>query len=265
MLREFGLQPDKSLGQNFLIDASVLAAILKAAEIAPENTVLEVGPGLGVLTRELAVRAGRVVAVEFDRRLLPVLEETLTASNLELACADAMTYDLDQLPAGSLLVANLPYNIATPLLARLLESGRFKRLVFLIQREVAERLTAPPGEESFGALSLLVAYFGTAKVVRTVKPSAFFPAPEVSSSVVRLEMKPDVCPDPALFKLIKTAFAHRRKTLKKNLRLAGFEEKRVTAALERLELDPRIRAEALGLEQFQALAHELGVRAESEA
>ena len=257
LLTRYSLRADKSFGQNFLVDANALQAIVGAADLSSDDTVLEVGPGLGVLTRELAQRAGGVVSVELDARLLPALEETLTgAHNVTLVHGDGLTFDLGTLPQGSLLVANLPYNVATPILVRALESGRFKRLVFLVQKEVAQRLRAGPGERAYGALSLIVAHFAAAEIVRDVKPSAFFPPPEVTSSVVRLEVT-NTQGDPETFALIHHAFRHRRKTLKRNLLMAGFARARVEAALAALGLDPRVRAEVLDISQFTALRRAL--------
>jgi len=216
--------------------------------------VLEVGPGLGVLTRELAAQAGRVVSVELDGRLLPVLAETLSdLHNVEVIHGDGLKVDLSGFPEDSLLVANLPYNVATPILVRALESSRFKRLVFLVQKEVAQRLAAPPGSPAYGALSLIVAHFGTARSVREVGPGAFFPPPEVTSSVVRIDVRPGARAAPDLVWLIHQAFAHRRKTLKKNLLMAGYPAVRVSAALTALGVDSRIRAEMLGIDAFYAL------------
>lgn len=254
LLEHYQLRPDKAFGQNFLVDAHALEQIVKAALVSPDDTVLEIGPGLGVLTRELASRANHVTTVELDKRLLPVLEETLAEfSNLSLVHADGLTFDLTTLPVGSLLVANLPYNVGTAILVRALESSRFKRLVFLVQKEVAERLTASPGTKSYGALSLVVKYFGSAKRLADVKPSSFFPAPEVTSSIVRIETDTSIQANPELFDFIHTAFRHRRKTLKKNLTMAGFEGNKVMEVLEALGLRPDIRAEALSLEHFREL------------
>ncbi len=257
LLTRYGLRADKSFGQNFLVDGNALGAIVEAARLEPTDTVLEVGPGLGVLTRELALRAKEVVSVELDARLLPALEETLApAGNVTLIHGDGLTFDLQTLPGGSLLVANLPYNVATPILVRALKSGRFKRLVFLVQKEVAQRLRAGPGEGAYGALSLIVAHFAEAEIVRDVKPSAFFPPPEVTSSVVRLDVR-NTQSDPKTFALIHHAFRHRRKTLKKNLLMAGFEKVRVENAVAALGLDPRTRAEMLDISQFAALGRAL--------
>jgi 16S rRNA (adenine1518-N6/adenine1519-N6)-dimethyltransferase len=257
LLERFQLRPDKAFGQNFLIDTHALAKIVDAAEVNAEESVLEIGPGLGVLTRELAGRAKHVTTVELDKRLLPVLNETLKdLTNVTLVHGDGLLFDFQQVPAGSLLVANLPYNVGTAILIRALESSHFKRLVFLVQKEVAERLTASPNSKthstkSYGALTLVVKYFGIAKRIADVKPSSFFPAPEVTSSIVRIDIDPTVKANPALFDFIHTAFRHRRKTLKKNLMMAGYSE--VVSGLEHLNLLPDIRAEALELKDFQAL------------
>lgn len=260
LLERHGLRADKGFGQNFLVDEAALRAIVDAAELAPGDRVLEVGPGLGVLSHALAERGAHVTSVELDRRLLPVLAETLAdlerlpgAGSVEVVEGDAMRFDLARLPQGAKLVANLPYNVATAIVARALESGRFSRLVFLVQREVADRLTAKPEEPAYGALSLLVARFGRARTVRLVPPGAFFPPPKVTSAVVRVDVDPAAEPDPELFALIHQGFAHRRKTLKRNLLYAGYPAERVDAALAELGLDPRVRAEALDLTTFERL------------
>lgn len=254
LLRRHGLTPDKGFGQNFLVDASVLRAIVDAAALRPDDTVLEIGPGLGVLTAALAPRVARVVSVELDARLLPALQETLAAApSVELVQGDGLAFDYGRLPSGSALVANLPYQVATPLLARALESGRFSRIVVLVQREVAERLRATAGTSAYGALSLLVAHFARARIVRHVPPGAFLPPPKVSSSVVHLEVRPGVTPDPDLFALVHACFAHRRKTLLNNLLRAGVTPERARPALDAVGLDPRVRAEALDLDAFRGL------------
>jgi len=254
LLRRHGLTPDRGFGQNFLVDAATLTAIVDAAAIAPTDTVFEAGPGLGVLTRALAERAGRVVSVELDRRLVPVLAETLSGlGNVELVEGDAVRFDFGRLPEGALLVANLPYNAATAVVTRALESGRFTRLVFLVQREVAERLTAGAGTPAYGSLSLLVRHFGEARQVRRVPPGAFLPPPKVTSSVVRIDVRAGARPDPELFAFIRTCFAHRRKTLVKTLVMAGYDRARVEAALQRLGLTERVRSEQLDLDAFHDL------------
>ncbi len=254
LLATHGLQPDKGFGQNFLVDARALADIVDAAGITADDTVLEVGPGLGVLTRELAARARHVVTVELDRRLEPVLRDTLAGlPNVTVIFQDAVTFDSTTLPPGSLLVANLPYNVATRIVSRALSAGRFRRLVFLVQREVAERLTAGPDTKAYGALTLKVAHFGRARIMRQLTPGCFLPPPDVTSSLVRIDIDAAAGPAPELFTLIHAAFRHRRKTLKKNLLLAGFDTDTVLQALLATGLDPRVRAEALDLATFRAL------------
>ena len=261
VLRRHGLRADKNFGQNFLVDGNVLKNVVAAAELRPNDTVLEIGPGLGVLTRALAEEAGRVVSVELDARLLPVLQETTGRfENVTVVHGDGLRFDLAQLPPNSLLVANLPYNVATPVLVRALESGRFRRVVVMVQKEVADRLKAAPGDPAFGALSLVVQHFADVKTVKDVKPDSFYPAPAVTSSVVRLDVNPQAEADEDLFELVHTAFRHRRKTLKKNLLMAGYDPKRVAAALQAANLDARVRAEALGLEAFANLQNALSLK-----
>ncbi|MGL4608346.1 MAG: 16S rRNA (adenine(1518)-N(6)/adenine(1519)-N(6))-dimethyltransferase RsmA [Trueperaceae bacterium] len=252
LLGRYQLRPDKAFGQNFLIDVHALSKIVEAADVTTDDTVLEVGPGLGVLSQELATRGKHLTTVELDQRLLPVLAETLEPfANINLVHGDGLTFDFSVLPKGSLLVANLPYNVGTAILTRALESSQFKRLVFLVQKEVAERLSSAPGTKSYGALSLVVQYFGKAKRVADIKPSSFFPAPEVTSSIVRIETDLSKTANPDLFDFIHTCFRHRRKTLKKNLQMAGYGG--VMEGLESLSLSPDIRAEALSLKDFEAL------------
>jgi 16S rRNA (adenine1518-N6/adenine1519-N6)-dimethyltransferase len=257
-LQQHGLRPDRAFGQNFLVDANALAAIVAAAELDGSETVVEFGPGLGVLTAELARHAAEVIAVEIDSRLLPVLAETLAGlPNVTVLNEDALDFDYSRLPPGSRLVANLPYNVATPLIMAALESAVIGRLVVMVQREVAERIVAEPGRPGFGAYSLLISYYASARIVRDVAPGCFFPPPEITSSIVSLEVRGGVSPDPELFALIHASFRHRRKTLKKNLTMAGYAAPAVEAALDSLRLGRQVRAEELTLEQFRSLFREL--------
>jgi len=258
LLLRHGLAADKGFGQHFLIDRSALAAIVAAADLGPDDEVWEVGPGLGTLTRELAIRASRVVSVELDARLLPVLAETLAPwPHVTLLHADALEVDLSMAAPGAAFVANLPYNVGTAVLSRVLASGRFRRAVVLVQREVGERMVAGAGEPAFGSLSLWVAHHGRARIVRWVPPAAFLPPPNVTSAVVRIDLDPDARPDPTTFGLIRDGFRHRRKTLLSNLRAAGDDPDRVRAALSELSIDPRARAETLDLTAFRQLTRRL--------
>lgn len=259
LLERHGLTPDKGFGQNFLVDRRALAAVVDAADPPAGATVLEVGPGLGALTGALAERGARVLALELDARLLPALRETTEAyPSVEVRRLDAMRFDHAEMPEGSYLIANLPYQIATALLAEALASRRYRRIAVLVQREVAERLVAAPGEPGFGAFSLVCRHWAQARIVRTVAPGCFLPPPKVTSAIVRLDPWPGVGPDPDTFALVREGFRHRRKTLRKNLRAAGRDPARIGAALEGLGLDPRIRAEALDLAQWRELAARLG-------
>jgi 16S rRNA (adenine1518-N6/adenine1519-N6)-dimethyltransferase len=254
LLNRYGLKPDKSFGQNFLVDAHALQTIVEAADITASDTVLEIGPGLGVLTRELAKKAHHVISVELDKRLIPVLNETLSdLSNITLIHGDGLVFDLSSLPKNSLMVANLPYNVATPLLVKALESGQFKRLVFLVQKEVAQRLASGKGSKSYGALSVVVQYFGQAKRLRDLSPGVFLPPPDITSSLVRLDIDTSIGADPAFFDFVHQAFRHRRKTLQNSLMLAAYDAEMVKTVLQELGFRPDIRAEALELTEFKSL------------
>lgn len=256
LLAEHGLQPDKRFGQNFLVDESVIAASLAAAAVQRTDTVLEIGPGLGVLTRELIARAGTVHAIEYDERLQPVLARTLgSPTNLHLHWQDALTFPFATLPRGTKLVANLPYNVATTLLIELLESQRFASLTALVQLEVAERLMAEPSTKAYGALSLIRLMYASGRIVKRVPPGAFFPPPKVTSAVIHLV--PETHPEAteAVKRVIQHGFRHRRKTLQKNLLMAGYERDAVLTALA--DLPPQVRAEELTLQNFIDIAKRL--------
>lgn len=258
LLSAHGLAPDKALGQNFLIDRAAQRAVADAGDPDATSTVLEVGPGLGALTRVLAERGARVIAVELDARILPALRATTDAfERVEVRHGDAMRFDHDAMPTGSLLIANLPYQISTALLADALRSERYARMAILVQREVAERIVAHPGDAGFGAFSLLCRHFAEARIVRDVAPGCFLPAPKVTSSIVRLDPRPGVGDDPSTFARIREGFRHRRKTLRKNLVSAGHDATAVTSALDDLGLDPRVRAEVLELDTWRRLAARL--------
>jgi 16S rRNA (adenine1518-N6/adenine1519-N6)-dimethyltransferase len=251
---------NKRLGQHFLIDHNIVRKIVAAADLTPEQTVLEIGPGRGVLTEALSHVARRVVAIEIDpelHRLLGTHREQW--KNVDLICADALAYPLETLPAGTVVVANLPYYISTALLFRLLEHRRrFPRQVLMLQNEVADRLVAKAGDEEYGVLSVMTQY--GAEVTKAFKVSAhcFRPRPEVGSAVVVLQPRRQALlpteEEPVFSALVKAAFAHRRKTLVNSLRDEDYEPQRVAAALATMKLVPTVRAETLTLEQFMELS-----------
>ncbi len=251
LLGRHGVRLSKGLGQHFLVDRNLLAFVVRAAGVAAGDRVYEIGPGAGGLTLSLLEAGARVTAIEKDRRLAPLLLE-VTGGRAELVFADALAYPWEVVPEGSLLVANLPYNVATPLILRLLAAGRFSRLVVMVQREVAARLSARPGSRDYGPLALRVQHLARVERLRDVPPTVFFPPPEVTSAVVRL-LPSGTRPDPGYFAFLDAAFRNRRKTLRKNLEAGGYERERVVAAMAELGLDLRVRAEALAPEALRGL------------
>lgn len=269
LLSRHGFTFQKSLGQNFLTAAWVPERI--AAESGADGTtgVLEIGPGVGCLTAALAKRAGRVVAVELDRRLLPVLSETLAGlPNVEVVQGDALKLDLSALVSERFsgltpaVCANLPYNVAAPVLTRLLETAYFARVTVMVQREMALRIAASPGSKDYGAFSVLCRFYSEPKLLFDVPPSCFEPRPKVTSAVVQLERRdaPPTDVDRTLFfRTVRAAFGERRKTLP-NALAAGFPElakAELTRAVEDCGLSPAVRGEALPLTEFAALAKRL--------
>jgi 16S rRNA (adenine1518-N6/adenine1519-N6)-dimethyltransferase len=259
-------RPLKQLGQHFLIDANIVRKILSLADLRGQETVFEIGPGRGSLTRALCGVSSRVVAVEIDRQLYEHLRDhTRDCANLELHQGDALEFPLSRLPDETVVVANLPYYLSTALLFRLLEHrDRFSRLVLMLQTEVARRLIAGPGGKDYGVLSLLTQVAADAELAFHVSAQCFRPRPEVGSSVVQLRIKrPGRIPpeEEALFRLVvRASFAHRRKRLLNSLRDEGFAPAAVQAALARLHRSSDCRAEELSLDEFMGLA---GALAES--
>ena len=255
--------PNKRLGQNFLIDPNIVRKIIALAELNTNDHVLEIGPGRGILTEALCRAAGRVTAVEVDPWLHAYLEtRQAELPNVELVCEDALAYPAESLPIGTVVVANLPYYISTPLLFRLLDQrDRFPRMVLMLQDEVADRLVAQPGGSDYGVLSVMAQY--AADITKSFRVSAqcFRPRPEVASAVVllcakertRLSRREEV----AFRALVKAAFAHRRKTLVNSLRDEGYDLHPVTETVQRLDIAPTRRAETLSVEDFLRLARAL--------
>ena len=252
--------PNKRLGQNFLIDPNIVRKIVALAELRPNDHVLEIGPGRGILTEALSRTAGHVTAIEVDSRLHAYLEaKQAELPNVELVCDDALAYPVENLPMGTVVVANLPYYISTPLLFRLLDQrGRFPRMVLMLQDEVADRLVAQPGGSDYGVLSVMAQYAADITKAFRVSAQCFRPRPEVASAVVRLGMKERTRLSPkeevTLRALVKAAFAHRRKTLVNSLRDEGYELHAVTEILPRLDIAPTRRAETLSVDDFLRLA-----------
>ena len=254
------VRPKKALGQHFLVDANLLGVIGRLAELDPEDVVLEVGPGLGMLTRFLAERARHVHAIELDRGLEEPLREALSAHpNVRLTFGDALAVDLRSfVPPPTKLVANLPYNIATPLVLESLEQGNaLERWCVMVQREVAERFFARPDTKAYGAVSVLIQLQARRVGFRTVPPSAFRPRPRVESVLVAfVRTSRDLAP--TVRRLVAAAFAHRRKTLANSAALSGIARGAVEDALEAIGRSPRSRAQELAPQEFVELAAQLG-------
>jgi 16S rRNA (adenine1518-N6/adenine1519-N6)-dimethyltransferase len=254
--------PKKQFGQHFLADPNILGVIGRLSELQPEDVVLEVGAGLGVLTTYLADRVAHVDTVELDRSLEgPLREKLADRANVELLVGDALTLPLHELdPPARKLVANLPYNVATPLIAESLDGLPAVRLwCVMVQREVADRLFAEPGTKAYGAVSVLVRLTAERTGFHPVSRSVFRPPPNVDSALVAFRRRRDWGPEfPGIKRVVQGAFGHRRKTLANSLGLAGFERAAVEAALDRLGIASGIRAEALEPDAFVALTEALG-------
>jgi 16S rRNA (adenine1518-N6/adenine1519-N6)-dimethyltransferase len=248
------------LGQNFLADPNLLDAIVRDAELGPEDVVLEIGPGEGVLTERLAEAAGHVHAVEIDRGLAAALEPVAGLSNVDLHWGDAVRLDLAGLrPPPTAVVSNLPYSVATPVILRTIEElPRVERWTVMVQREIADRLRAEPGSRTYGSPSVLAQIATEVRLLRTVDPAVFRPRPRVESAVLRLERRGPGA-GAATRALVRGAFAHRRKSLARSLELAApGRMDAVRAALEEAGLRADARAESLSPEDFVRLAAKLG-------
>ena len=270
LLSRHGFRFSKSMGQNFLIDPQIPADISAASGTDETCGVLEIGPGIGPLTAELARRAGRVVSVELDKALLPVLAETMVPyPNVEIVPGDVLKLDLAALAAEKfrgltpIVCANLPYNITTPVLEKLVETPCFSSFTVLIQREVAQRLAAPPGDRDGSSFSLFLQYHMEAELLFTVPPERFLPAPKVTSAVLRCVRRPrpavEVENEAFFFQVIRGAFLLRRKTLVNSLAAAlpGLEKTEIQSVLSRCGLPAGIRGERLTLTDFKNLADAL--------
>ena len=252
--------PLKRLGQNFLVDPNIVRKIVALAAIQSEEPALEIGPGRGALTRDLSQVARHLLAIEIDSQLHAHLRETLAdCTNLTLHLGDALAYPFETLERGTVVVANLPYYISTPLLFALLEvRPQIDRMVLMLQTEVARRLVAQPGSEEYGALSVLIQYATEPTLAFRVSKQCFRPRPDVESAVVLLKVRkaqPVPVENEAQFvKVVRAAFAHRRKTLVNSLKDEGWPAEAILQALAATRIDPTRRAETLSLEEFAVLS-----------
>ncbi len=275
IIQKYDFVFQKRFGQNFLVDTHVLEKIIQAAGLTKEDLVLEIGPGIGTMTQYLAENAGRVMAVEIDSNLIPILKETLKDyDNVTVINEDILKVDVaalaEQYNGGRPIkvVANLPYYITTPIIMGLFESQvPIDNITVMVQKEVAERMQARPGTKNYGALSLAVQYYAEPYIVANVPPNCFIPRPSVGSAVIRLTRhgkKPvEVKDEKLMFALIRASFNQRRKTLQNSLNNSAelsFSKEKIGEAIEKMGLSPSVRGEALTLEQFAKLADALGKR-----
>ena len=264
LVKKYNFKFTKSLGQNFLVDQSVPRDIVDGADVGPEDLVIEIGPGVGTLTAQLLKIAKRVVAIELDDTLIPILTEELGGySNFSLIHNDALKVNFDEIIGDEKsvkLVANLPYYVTTPIIVKLLkEKHKFKSLTIIIQKEVAERMNAEPGNKDYGALTLLVQYYCNTKIVRKVPPACFIPRPKVDSIVIRLdkldEPKVKVDNEKLFFDIIRNSFNMRRKTLWNGVKSIGPAKEKLEEAFEKAGVDPKRRGETLTIQEFATLSN----------
>ena len=270
ILQKYHFTFQKKFGQNFLIDTHVLDKIIRSAEITKEDMVLEIGPGIGTMTQYLAEAAGKVVAVEIDRNLIPILSETLKDyDNVRIINEDVLKVDIRKLAEEEnegrpiKVVANLPYYITTPIIMGLFENQvPVECITVMVQKEVAQRMQTGPGSKDYGALSLAVQYYADPYIVANVPPNCFMPRPKVGSAVIRLTRHAvppvEVEDEKLMFSVIRAAFNQRRKTLYNGLKNSGeFEEEIIREAIEQLGKGANVRGEALTLEEFARLSNHI--------
>lgn len=269
ILKKYNFNFQKRFGQNFLIDTHILEKIVDEAGIDEDDCVLEIGPGIGTMTQYLCERAGRVIAVEIDKALIPILNDTLSSySNVEIINEDILKVDITNLcnkynnGRPIKVVANLPYYITTPIIMGLFESGcPLESITIMVQKEVADRMKCGPGSKDYGALSLAVQFYSNPEIVANVSPESFIPKPGVGSTVIRLTRYPkppvEVNDEKYMFKLIRAAFNMRRKTMVNSLMSGnlGLTKEEILSAIDKLNLSPQVRGEALTLNEFAALSN----------
>jgi len=264
IIRKYGFRFQKGLGQNFLIDDSILEDIIKCADILPDDEIIEIGPGFGSLTKGLLEKAGKVFAIELDSDLIPILEEELKGyDNLVLLHDDALKVDFNELITDGKnvkIVANLPYYVTTPIIVKLLTGGyKFDTITIMIQKEVAERITSKPSCKAYGALSLFAQYYCKTELLIKVPPSSFIPEPKVDSMVIKLtrleEPAVKVLDKELFFKIIRESFNMRRKTLRNSLRNITDDKIKLEKAFSDADIDPIRRGETLSIEEFAKLSN----------
>ncbi len=272
-LQKHNFKFKKKFGQNFITDSNLLQKIVDAGDVSPDDVVIEVGPGAATLTKALAQRAKAVIAIEIDRDLVPVIEETMAGfDNFYLVQGDALQLDLDAViqeklgaPHRCKVIANLPYYITTPLVMYFLEQGfSIDRIVIMVQKEVAERFTAQPGKKEYGAITVSLHYYGNVRYAFTVPRHMFIPQPDVDSAVVDIQpwtQKPLQADNEQLFhQVVKAAFGQRRKTLNNALKTLDMDSALMQQALQEVEIDGTRRGETLSVDEFVAFSNAIAQR-----
>lgn len=266
ILNKYGLRANKKLGQNFLINESIIYDIVKKANVTKEDVVIEIGPGLGSLTKELINNAKKVIAIELDPNMIDILKSRFGIfDNFEVIYGDVLKIDLEELIKGYdsvKVVANLPYYITTPIIMKLLEDRlKIKSITVMVQKEVGERICATYKDKEYGAITVSVQYYSEPQIIIDVPKENFLPAPEVDSCVIRLDMreKPPVFlkDEKLFFRLVKGAFTQRRKTINNSLTCSGKSKEEIMAALNKLGIDSKLRAENLSIQQYADIANTL--------
>lgn len=266
ILNKYGLRANKKLGQNFLINESIIYDIVKKANVTKEDVVIEIGPGLGSLTKELINNAKKVIAIELDPNMIDILKSRFGIfDNFEVIYGDVLKIDLEGLIKGYdsvKVVANLPYYITTPIIMKLLEDRlKIKSITVMVQKEVGERICATYKDKEYGAITVSVQYYSEPQIIIDVPKENFLPAPEVDSCVIRLDMreKPPVFlkDEKLFFRLVKGAFTQRRKTINNSLTCSGKSKEEIMAALDKLGIDSKLRAENLSIQQYADIANTL--------
>lgn len=266
ILNKYGLRANKKLGQNFLINESIIYDIVKKANVTKEDVVIEIGPGLGSLTKELINNAKKVIAIELDPNMIDILKSRFGIfDNFEVIYGDVLKIDLEELIKGYdsvKVVANLPYYITTPIIMKLLEDRlKIKSITVMVQKEVGERICATHKDKEYGAITVSVQYYSEPQIIIDVPKENFLPAPEVDSCVIRLDMreKPPVSlkDEKLFFRLVKGAFTQRRKTINNSLTCSGKSKEEIMAALNKLGIDSKLRAENLSIQQYADIANTL--------
>lgn len=274
LMKKYNIIPNKALGQNFLVDSNILAKIVAAGQLTPTDHVIEIGPGLGALTQRLAAVTGHLTVIEKDQRLIPVLKDTLAQyTNISFIAGDilkidwhkSLTNELSSIDKTFKVVANLPYYITTPIIMGLLTKHLpIELMVFLVQREVAERMIAKPGSKTYGGLSIAVQFYAQPELVALVPPTVFIPRPTVDSAVIKLTTlkKPavEVLNEDIFFRVVRAAFQQRRKTLRNSLSSSPelpLSKEMVEEALSAVKIDPKLRGEKLNIHEFGRLSNQV--------